>query len=453
MAKITVIDSTTGSGKTSWAIQEMRDPINQDKRYIFATPFIDEIKRIRKATRGVRDFQEPQYMDGRKLNGFNDLLALGVDIGVSHVTFTNADETTRELLRDNRYTLILDEVVDPFKDFKEAVGGDNCPPGSYKGNMKFLLEGGYVRIDELYRVHWIKDESYPDGAYSQIEKLARNGSLLWIDNKYLEWELPPELFNLFDEVIILTYRFDAGCWLNAYFQYHGLEYEKRSVEEIGGKYQLCPYRDESRAKYRDLIAIEQNLAKHYSDGELTTSGLKAHLNKKNVEQQTKSLKKAGIKYKPLQKRIKDDLYNYFSNVCRAKAPDILWTCKGKYKKDFKGRGYTSFMVKTLNKDGTIKLEKVECFLPLNARATNAFRDRHYLAYCHNMKTDPRYRHYLAKRTDGDGKPIAIDEDLFALSCLIQWVWRSAIRDLKPIKIYILSPRMKRLFESWLADEI
>ena len=45
--------------------------------------------------------------------------------------------------------------------------------------------------------------------------------------------------------------------------------------------------------------------------------------------------------------------------------------------------------------------------------------------------------------------VAIDEDTWALSELIQWTFRSAIRENKPINIYIPSKRMRDLFIDWL----
>lgn len=50
------------------------------------------------------------------------------------------------------------------------------------------------------------------------------------------------------------------------------------------------------------------------------------------------------------------------------------------------------------------------------------------------------------------KGFQIDEDVFALSELVQWIWRSAIRDGKPINLCLVSERMRKLFEAWLASD-
>lgn len=50
------------------------------------------------------------------------------------------------------------------------------------------------------------------------------------------------------------------------------------------------------------------------------------------------------------------------------------------------------------------------------------------------------------------KGFPVKEDIFALSEMVQWVWRSAIREGNPINIYVPSSRMRDLLERWLEDE-
>ena len=50
--------------------------------------------------------------------------------------------------------------------------------------------------------------------------------------------------------------------------------------------------------------------------------------------------------------------------------------------------------------------------------------------------------------------IEADEGLFSLSEMVQWVWRSRIREGKPITLYVPSERMRGLFLDWLhADSV
>lgn len=45
--------------------------------------------------------------------------------------------------------------------------------------------------------------------------------------------------------------------------------------------------------------------------------------------------------------------------------------------------------------------------------------------------------------------INIDEDLYGLSEMIQWIWRSRIRKGENINIYIPSMRMRNLLNAWM----
>lgn len=429
---ITIIDAPCGQGKTSWAIEQFCK--NKEKQYIYVTPFLDEIDRIRDATRRKRNFQTPQFENGRKLNGFNRLLANGSDIALTHSTFANANEETLRLLKESKPILVMDETINILVDYNETQGKSHRLSGKYESNIKLLLDGGYIRIDDFGRVEWISNNSYPGSAFSEVERLARNGNLLWLDNSLLLWEFPPQIFQYFENVYVLTYLFE-GSYLKPFFEYHGLNYEKKSVIETDGSYQLCPYMSDAptRAKYKNLIHIEQRL-NHYNNAQLSSSG-QDRLMRKN-------------KPTPLTISLKNDLYNYFQNIRHAKASDILWTGKEAYKSQLKGKGYTCF---TDNIGG--QNIKVDCFLPLNARASNAYQDRHNLAYVFSMNSNPSYDKYFAKRLGKDGNPIAINNDLFALGCLIQWMWRSAIRKGEEIWIYIPAPRMRNLLIAWMNGAI
>jgi hypothetical protein len=49
----------------------------------------------------------------------------------------------------------------------------------------------------------------------------------------------------------------------------------------------------------------------------------------------------------------------------------------------------------------------------------------------------------------EDRGITVYEELYALSEMIQWIWRSQIRDDQPIDVFIPSERMRSLFIEWL----
>lgn len=123
--------------------------------------------------------------------------------------------------------------------------------------------------------------------------------------------------------------------------------------------------------------------------------------------------------------------NYFRNVCEAQSNQVMWTVtKGKskaWKPTIKGRW----------PDG---------FCACNMRATNNYQTRTYLAYLIDVYADPSIESWF--RAHGGN----IDAKKYALSQLLQWVWRSAIRTGKEIWLYLPSQRMRDFFTDWLDIE-
>ena len=110
----------------------------------------------------------------------------------------------------------------------------------------------------------------------------------------------------------------------------------------------------------------------------------------------------------------------------------MYTTFNSYQKYVKGKSYSRNKVN---------------FVACNARGTNKYRDKRSLAYLINFFITPDIKKFI---THYDMK---FDEDLFALSALLQWIWRSQIRDGKPIQIYIPSERMRGLLKRWIDESV
>lgn len=114
METITVIDSVMGSGKTSWTIKELLNK-NLDENILYITPYLNEVKRIKNAT--SRTIIEPVNKGSGKLGNIAKLLTNQMDIASTHELFRRFDKKCKEALKENEYTLILDETltaVEPY---------------------------------------------------------------------------------------------------------------------------------------------------------------------------------------------------------------------------------------------------------------------------------------------------------------------------------------------------
>ncbi|MEH7502923.1 hypothetical protein V7152_13090 [Neobacillus drentensis] len=127
-------------------------------------------------------------------------------------------------------------------------------------------------------------------------------------------------------------------------------------------------------------------------------------------------------------RLKKNLYTYFRRC--GKSNDNLWTTKKLMQYKLQGRGYT------------------KGFISWTTRATNDYQDTHNLAFVYNLYMKPFEKHFF------EDAGVKVNEDLLALSDLLQWIWRSAIRkpDAEPINIYVPSLRMRTLLYQWLNNE-
>ena len=428
---VTVIDAMCGKGKTSYAIQEINQ--HSEKSYIYVTPLLSEIERIKEAT--TKQFHDPVYKDGRKINGLNNLLCSGYNIAVTHSTFSNATDETVELIHQGQYTLILDEVLDVISEFNDIVNGNKQK--IKKKDIEMLIEKEHIEVDKYGRVSWI-GKSYMGGSFTEVERLAKRGNLLLINDTLFLWEFPIDVFRAFDEVLILTYLFD-GSFLKYFFDYHGIQYQLKGVETCDERqYHLCEYSNDitERQKYKKLIDL-------FSDEKMEDypySAFSSTWFAKNVGKD---------KDNPIANKLKNNLYNYFRHKQKASANQIMWTCFESSRKTLEGAGYTKVRRLTAEERllPSLELKKLEnnlsCFVPCNARASNSYRDRNILAYLCNLWPNPYIERFFKF------KDIQIDKDAFSLSCLIQWVWRSSIRDGQPIKLYLPSQRMKKLFNKWL----
>lgn len=412
MTKITVIDAIMGSGKTSWAIQYMNEAPQLEK-FIYITPFLSEVERIRDQVRG-RQFVEPNNAndDGSKMTSLKDLIVKGENIASTHSLFQTADDELIELLTDGGYTLILDEVMD-------CVEPVNVKPS----DIRKLENSGDIRIIDN-RVDWVGDP-YDDSRYKDIRLLAQAGNLYYHRGKFLVWAFPPRVFRVLDKVIVMTYLF-RGQMQRYYFDLFDFEYEYKAVKQVGdGRYELTEYdvTKEQRAEVMKLINIYE--------GKMNDIG------KRKNALSASWLRRADV---DTYKKIRNNLYNFFRNIAKAKRSDVYYSTLQEIENTIAPSGFKEPRRKSADR-------KKELIIPLNMRATNDYADRWALAYVFNRYANPHINSFF------QDNGVQIDEELLAVSDLLQWIWRSRIRKGESIIVYLPSSRMRSLLQAWANYEI
>ena len=424
MGKITVVDAPMGRGKTSWAIQYMNN-LGEDSfrdRVIYITPYLDEVKRVKESVTTI-DLIEPElkYDDGKstKLTHLKELLDVRADIISTHAMFKNIDDEIIDLLSSRGYILILDEVFQVIENIKIK-----------KNDLKLLLNSEWIVPVEgdnkgLHKWNYgVAPNEETDFAY--IKTYADTKNLYIFNSTALYWTFPANVFKLFRNVYILTYLFEAQIQ-SYYYKLHNIEYATATIDHIDGKYELIQcsngYDLEFRAKIKQLINIYE--------GDLNTNYLpkRCHKEKERTYLSSSWFKKRDRNSVKEKNILKNNMDNYFRNICNAKSDNRLWTTYKASIDDLKGRRYS------------------KQFLSFTTRATNQYRYINNMAFMLNLFMNPNEVNYFIDQN------VNVNEDLLAISDMLQWIFRSSIRDDKPINIYIPSFRMRNLLEKWLNNEL
>ncbi len=391
--------------------------------YIYCTPFLDEIERIRKDCGQYRRFSEPLPYNGTKIDDFNALLSAGTDIAVTHTTFLNATPETLELIRQGDYTLIVDEALDVVQDFNNVQSVESSTRQTITGeDVKFLIERGIIRIELDNSVAWCAGEYGDDLKFAAVQKYARLGRLYCVDGKLLLAVFPVAMFQSFKQIFILTYLFRGSIFKN-YLDRFGIAYETVSVAPIDGKYTIVPHCQSMEADFRkrckELIRVCDNAA--MNDFKTNALSKKWYENSGNDDR---------------LERLKRNLCNFYRNYAKSASASngaIMWTTYNDYEPKLRGKGYTKVRNMTkaeraLPQSQRDAIEKeLSCFVPCNAKATNIYRKRLALAYCINMYMNPMLRKFFTDTNTERAKlglpEIHPDENAYALSCMLQWVFR------------------------------
>lgn len=407
---IKICDSIMGSGKSSAAINYMN--ANPEKKFIYITPFLDEAARIQKACPDLY-FKEPSNkipdFRFRKYEHAKYLIQAGENITSTHSLFSMFTGDIVKYIKHHHYTLIIDEDME-FISACDTILADDLNDQIALGRAR--RENGKVYFQNYESFH---------GSMREIMDKAEEHELIDVfggtDSATVElfyWLYPKHILEAFENVYVLTYMFNAQG-IKWYFDIEGIHYEFIHTDYDGETYSFTEesgYTPEYIKNVRDKIHI-------VGTKRMNRVGDKKHdLSVSWYQRQGES--GSGVR------QIGKNLANFFNNI----VPDIptsdrMWTTFDSAKSIVRGKGFmrsdTSF----------------------NIRATNELRNKRALAYCVNVFINPFEKNYLVSRG------VKVDEDAYALSSMVQWIWRSAIREGDDIWLYIPSSRMRNLLLGWM----
>lgn len=435
---LTVINSVMGSGKSTWAISTIYSDV--DNRYIVVVPTLAEVDRYKTAlsspagTIPGRQVYTTSDDDLSSRFGLQECLKGALTeqqpvIITTHRMLEVLDDESLDLIRKGKYTLILDEVTDVITPYDECKERD----------VQVLVDAGLIRIEPLYNgieqiiVNQDKDNYWLEGGklkFHNFMTAVRSGTVYRVKGSFIVCVAMPHKLAAFSKLIILTYMFHESI-MEAWFNYHEIGYRTFSVDK--GRLSINP--PEGGLRFKDLVIIEQDKALNAIGTNIKALSASAYRHNRNG----------------LRAGVKKNLGIWFRKLGLS-AEYVCWAVYKEFRKQIAPKGYKTTVNGLKFDDRTYEswsaIERAEkcCFITVNLKGTNLYRHKQAVAYLANIHSYPGIDQFFTCI----GKPF--NADRYALSELIQVIWRAQVRDELPIHVYVPSRRMRELLETWLAAE-
>ena len=404
-SQITIHDYPCGSGKTTG----LYNSFNSERSYIVVVPYLTEIERLLRACTHLNFVQPTIDLEAgleTKTESLIQQVREGKNIVCTHSIYPRLSQLADDGLLEN-YEIVIDEVPDCVSTVCEKS------PYSVK---EIYISAGFISVDETGRVHptekWLNNHNAAaDTLNPVLFQQAKSGGLYLLNNSLFINCLPLNILSKCKKVTVLTYM-SQGSYFTYYLKFSGVEYEVNESRK-----QNIFFKEEAKRliTLKPMNALRGlNLS---NTGQAKSLARPSDYNR--VSSCLKNLRSRDLKGVDQEKILitskKDAWFENTNN--RSKA--------GKFAKNSKLFNARWIANKT--------------------RGTNDFADCSHLIYLYDQHPNP----YIARWLGADNKCFSKH---YALTELIQWVWRSRIRKKEDITLYLPSERMYEIFSSWLYSE-
>lgn len=430
---VKIVSAIMGSGKTTGMFRFMRDSFEKDKdrRFLYVSLFLSEVGdgksgkevpvkgRIHEELPEM-DFKMPKNLGQGKKENIKELLRQSRNISTTHQSFKAFDKECIQLMIDGNYTLIVDEALDCISQYDQL---DN-------DSLELLVGGGWLKVEDDGKLVWSGNDITDKNPYFNIMRLCQTESLYKYKNNVLIWEYPPLLLKGLDDVYVMTYLFE-GSIMSSWMKKNDIHYKYVPHHVFG----LRPEEDIKQDIRKNLTILKSSALNRYREDSMRKSSVRSIQHMFSAGWYERNVTRNGSKDADSDdtKRIRKILE---STITRTgfKSGEIFWTTFNNYNKRLAGKGY-----RQKPRGG------LEPFLAWNTKAKNEYRHHRLCLYTVNIFKSPVEIQYLAER----GVEFNIDD--YALSEMLQLIWRGCIRQNEPMQVLIFSDRMERLLLEWLEE--
>lgn len=441
--EIKVIDYLMGTGKTTYIFDEMQQHVN--KKYMYVTPLLSEAQDRATSTCASINLKTPSDEEYSKSDSLLELLKEGANISTTHALFKLLRTEHIELIRSMGYTIILDEVIDYIQ-----------PYDAYsKDDLTDLFERGDLTVDEdnLGKVSMNWNVS-TGNHYKDLYNVCSVGMLYSTKQPktLLNIQIPPVMLDAAKEVIVLTYMFDSSA-MAAFFKLRDYKVTKLIVPLLAQREREVKSSLKERLEFVEIKAADK-ITSAFRDTSLSHSWW----DKAIKEDYAKGYMKVISNWIINNPEVKDSFYFCTPKAVVEKKPGkaLLERYKIQYFvntskfTDLKGRPTPTPRIvgdeDEKTKKAVLATFRYPKWLPVSTKATNNYADRKLCLCLQNIYPNVEIQFYLQDYSD------KIDNDKYALAEVLQFIWRGCIRNPEGenMKLYMGSPRMKRLVQEWLS---
>ena len=418
--KIEVLDYIMGSGKSTYILDYMTK--NPCERYMYVTTLLSEADDRALDAAASIDIQCPaSSKESNKSDHLLELLKVGANISCTHSLFTMLTLKHIEEIHKQGYTLIIDEVVDFIEAFNDYSMGDITDLVKREDLEYSIEELGRVRMK------WRVSKS---NHFYKLMNLCDTGMLYCTKNgAMLTAHIPPTMIKAAKKVIVCTYMYKASL-MHKFMQLHNFEYEYIKDDNLEARQEVI-----KRSIKDNLILCNMSTAGLLgrNDGNALSYGWYGKNSSGADNNALKLFKKVSNWLRTQEKEERD---NFF------------FTCpKGIVDSKLSSQGIKSVLTKSKLRHLTNSLSDDDStkWLFSGTKATNNFKDRLIAIHALNVFSNIVVKRYL------HDYGFVIDEDLFATSEMVQFLWRGCIRKGEPMKVLVLAPRMRLLLERFIDN--
>ena len=467
--KINVIDGIMGSGKSTAIINHVKyiTQTTPTQKILIVLLYHKEIARYSSALAKYGKFTSISesiiYKKGALEKALND----NKNIICTQALFLEHNEIFQAHCND--YILIIDEVINsaiqqvqlPTYNIVEKSDNENkvrTTTYTFTSNdIDIMLEQKMLLLSDDNLIYW-NNEYDKESIYTLLKDFFSNSTIYLQQNinynstntKYVFIKtIPIELFKTFQDIYILTYLWNAQI-MKYYFDMNNSTYryleplEVFTTESLSFEFQIinkdfnfdtAKLFKANAKKLINMPTTEKKQLYSYKNSNNNTINLSYSFYNTQIQEEENHI---------VLSQLKNNIKNVIENIFKVPAKDrkIMWTI---YKE------YTDLIVKKQFDKPKCRHLNMDNFVSISSKGTNDFADRNILIYLVDRYINPVLKNFINSKCKKFN--IEFDENLYSLSELIQWIWRSQIRNNKPIYLYIASLRMFNLFNDWLNDPI